>query len=98
MKEYKTLHVKPSDEESTIERLQYFGWVLEGSNEVYNEAHELVGVNVDSNVKSYGAFMQGWTGKAGKVERKVTYETKKNITHYISLRFSRETASKITRD
>lgn len=102
MKEYKTMRVHPDDEVDTIESLAVFGWKLEDSKEIYNESNEVVGVNVDTQlkVKEYGdgivgGFLAGWRGDEGKcnVERKVTYETKKNVTHYVSLRFSRETTS-----
>ncbi len=99
MKEYKTMRVDPDDEVDTIEALAVFGWKLEDSKEIYNESNEIVGVNVDTKVKTYGdgiigGFMAGWNGDEGKVERQVTYETRKNVTHYVSMRFSRETSSK----
>lgn len=99
MKEYKTMRVDPSEEVDVIGALAVFGWKLEDSKEIYNESNEIVGVNVDTKVKTYGdgiigGFLAGWNGDEGKVERNVTYETKKNITHYVSLRFSRETSSK----
>lgn len=99
MKEYKTMRVDPSEEVDVIEALAVFGWKLEDSKEIYNESNEIVGVNVDTKVKTYGdgvigGFLAGWNGDEGKVERNVTYETRKNVTHYVSLRFSRETSSK----
>lgn len=99
MKEYKTMRVDPSEEVDAIEALAVFGWKLEDSKEIYNESNEIVGVNVDTKVKTYGdgivgGFLAGWNGDEGKVERNVTYETRKNVTHYVSLRFSRETSSK----
>lgn len=99
MKEYKTMRISPDEEVSVIETLAVFGWNLEDSKEIYNESNELVGVNVDSKVKTYGdgiigGFMAGWNGDEGKVERKVSLKTEKKVTHYISLRFSRETSLK----
>ncbi|MDE7167645.1 MAG: hypothetical protein K2O28_02205 [Clostridia bacterium] len=99
MKEYKTMRVDPSEEVDTIEALAVFGWKLEESKEIYNESDEIVGVNVDTKVKTYGdgfigGFMAGWNGDEGKVQQQVTYETRKNVTHYVSMRFSRETSSK----
>ena len=67
-----------------------FGWKLEDSREVYNESQEIIGV--DEKVTSYGSFMRGFTGNDGKVETQV--RTKTNVTHYITLRFSRETSIK----
>ena len=99
MKEYKTMRVDPSEEVETIEALAVFGWKLEDSKEIYNESNEIVGINVDTKVKTYGdgivgGFLAGWNGDEGKVKQNVTYETQKNVTHYVSMRFSRETSSK----
>ncbi len=99
MKEYKTMRISPDEEVSVIETLAVFGWKLEDSKEIYNESSEIVGVNVDTKVKTYGdgiigGFMAGWNGDEGKVERNVAVKTEKKVTHYISLRFSRETSLK----
>ena len=76
MKEYKTMRISPDEEVSVIETLAVFGWKLEDSKEIYNESSEIVGVNVDTKVKTYGdgiigGFMAGWNGDEGKVERNV---------------------------
>lgn len=99
MKEYKTMRVDPSEEVDIIEALAVFGWKLEDSKEIYNESTEIVGIDVDTKVKTYsdgiiGGFLAGWNGDEGKVQQNVTYQTQKNVTHYVSLRFARETSSK----
>lgn len=88
MKEFKTFRVSPEEENDVVTLYSRFGWVLEDSREVYNESQEIVGVN--QKVTSYGAYMRGFTGNDGKVETEV--QTRTNVTHYITLRFSRETS------
>lgn len=90
MKEYKTLRVTPEDESETITQCAVFGWRLEDTREVYNETQEIVGIK--ENVTSYGSFMRGFTGNDGKVESEV--QTKTKVTHYLSMRFSREKSLK----
>lgn len=86
MKEFKTIRVSSEEENDVVTCHSHFGWVLDDSREVYNESQEIVGVN--KKVTSYGAFMRGFTGYDGKVETEV--QTRTNVTHYITLRFSRE--------
>ena len=98
MKEYTTLKVSPSQEVSTIKSLGRFGWELEETREVYNESQEIVGINESSKATVYGngvvgGFLQGFTGNDGKVESKVNVQTRTNVTHFLSMRFSRETSS-----
>lgn len=95
MKEYKTINVKPEEEETAIRYHETFGWKLEETREVYNESQEIVGVN--EKVTLYGdgivgSFMRGFTGNDGKVETQV--QTRTNVTHFLSMRFSRETGMK----
>ena len=95
MKEYKTVNVSPEEEETAIRYHETFGWKLEETREVYNESQEIVGVN--EKVTLYGdgvvgSFMRGFTGNDGKVERQV--QTRTNVTHFLAMRFSRETAMK----
>jgi hypothetical protein len=90
MKEYKTLQVSPEKEGETITECSTFGWQLEDTREVYNETQEILGV--DEKVTAYGSFMRGFTGNDGKVESRV--RTRTNITHYLSMRFSRDTSMK----
>ncbi len=95
MKEYKTINVKPEEEEAAIRYHETFGWKLEETREVYNESQEIVGVN--EKVTLYGdgivgSFMRGFTGNDGKVETQV--QTRTNVTHFLSMRFSRETGMK----
>lgn len=86
MKEFKTIRVSPEEENDIVTCYSHFGWVLDDSREVYNESKEVVGVN--KKVTSYGAFMRGFTGNDGKIETEV--QTRTNVTHYVTLRFSRE--------
>lgn len=90
MKEYKTLKVGPEDETTAIQCYETFGWKLEETREVYNESQEVLGVS--EKVTSYGSFMRGFTGNDGKIESQVKTQT--NITHFLSMRFSRETTMK----
>lgn len=83
MKEYKTLKVKPYEETETIQYYENFGWKLDETREVYNENKEVVG----QKVTSYNSFMRGFTGNDGKVE----VQTQTNVTHFLSMRFSRDT-------
>ncbi len=99
MKEYKTLRVQPEQENAMIAEMESFGWKLEESREVYNESQELVGVHENSKTTVYGngfigGFMKGFTCNDGKVESQVTFETKKNVTHFLSMRFSRDQSLK----
>ena len=74
MIEYRTERVNPQAEDSVTEILGAFGWVPVSSQEVYNESTSLDGIEV----KAYGSFMQGWTGKDGEINIK----QRKNITNY----------------
>lgn len=86
MKEYKTLKIAPEDEVTAIRYLETFGWKLEETREVYNESQEVVG----EKYTAYGGFMQGLTGNDGRVD----VETRTNVTHFLSMRFMRETTMK----
>lgn len=86
MKEYKSLKVAPEEETDVIQFYDTFGWKLEETREVYNESQEFLG----EKYTSYNAFMQGFTGNDGKVE----VQTRTNVTHFLSMRFSRETTMK----
>lgn len=83
MIEYKTERVDQNYEDSTLEINSIFGWQLIESQEVYNESTHVMG----ATVKSYGAFMQGFTGKDGRVD----VQTHTNVTNYIAMRFGRDT-------
>ncbi len=83
MTEYKTERVDPNYEDSTLEINSVFGWQLIESQEVYNESTHVTG----ATVKSYGAFMQGFTGRDGRVD----VQTHTNVTNYIAMRFGRDT-------
>ena len=63
MYEYKTEKVDPSSQQNVINTYALFGWELVSSNETYHESTEITGVHTD--VRSYGEFMQGFTGKDG---------------------------------
>lgn len=83
MKEYKTVKARPDEETDTLRFYETFGWKLDETREVYNESTEVVG----EKVTSYGSFMRGFTGNDGKVE----VETRKNVTHFLTMRFYRDT-------
>lgn len=83
MIEYKTERVDPRYEDNTLEINASFGWQLIESQEIYNESTRITGVNV----KSYNAFMQGFTGNDGKVD----VQTYTDVTNYIAMRFGRDT-------
>ena len=83
MIEYKTERVLPQYESNILQVNASFGWQLISSQEIYNESTEIAGVDV----KSYGAFMQGFTGNDGKIN----VRTYKNVTNYVSMRFGRDT-------
>ena len=83
MIEYRTERVNPQAEDSVTEILGAFGWVPVSSQEVYNESTSLDGIEV----KAYGSFMQGWTGKDGEINIK----QRKNITNYTVIKFGRDT-------
>ena len=90
MKEYKTIKVTPAEEVVAIQYHETFGWKLEETREVYNESQEILGMK--EKVTPYNSFMQGFTGNSGKVESQV--RTRTNVTHFLSIRFSRETTMK----
>lgn len=90
MKEYKTLRVDPDQENLTMQYMTQFGWVLDSTQEIYNESQEIVGIEEQSKVTSYGSFMQGFTGNDGKVDTTVNVKTKTNVTHFIAMKFSRD--------
>lgn len=95
MKEYKTLRVSPEDEAECIQEMETFGWKLEDSREIYNESEELVGVHGKETVYGgglLGGFMQGFTGSSGK--QQVTVQTRTNVVHFLSMRFSRDQSFK----
>ncbi len=86
MKEYKTVRVAPDEENDAIRCYESFGWKLEETREIYNESQEVVG----ESYTSYNSFMQGFTGKDGRVD----VQTRTNVTHFLSMRFSRDTSMK----
>ena len=86
MKEYKSLNVAPEEETEAIQYYETFGWKLDETREVYNESQKVVG----EKYTSYNSFMRGFTGNDGKVE----VQTRTAVTHFLSMRFSRETSMK----
>lgn len=83
MKEYQTFRVSPDKEAFMLQKMETFGWKAEDTREVYNESQEVVGETYKAN----NSFMRGFTGNDGNV----TVHTRTNVTHYLSMRFSRET-------
>ncbi len=90
MKEFRTLRVEPSEEVEALSFMDKRNWHLDNRQEIYNATERVVGMTTES--KTYGAFMQGFTGKDGKTETQV--QTVEEVTHFISLTFSRETDTK----
>lgn len=86
MKEYKSINVAPEEETEAIQYYETFGWKLDETREVYNESQKVVG----EKYTSYNSFMRGFTGNDGKVEM----QTRTTVTHFLSMRFSRETSMK----
>ncbi len=87
MYEYKTEKVDPSSQQNVINAYALFGWELVSSNETYHESTEITGVHTD--VRSYGEFMQGFTGKDGVATTQ--YDTVTHVTNFVTLQFRRET-------
>ena len=83
MIEYRTERLNPQAEDSVTNILGAFGWTPVSSQEVYNESTELTGIEV----KSYGSFMQGFTGKDGRIDIK----QRKNVTNYVVVKYGRDT-------
>lgn len=83
MIEYRTERLAPQEEDGVTGILGAFGWTPISSQEVYNENIEVVGVEV----KSYGSFMQGFTGKDGRIDIK----QRKNVTNYVVVKYGRDT-------
>jgi heme/copper-type cytochrome/quinol oxidase subunit 4 len=90
MKEFKTLRVDPKDEDRTMQNMSQFGWILDSSQEIYNESQEIVGVEETSKATTYNSFMQGFTGNDGRVDTSVNVQTQTKVTHYIAMKFSRD--------
>lgn len=86
MIEYRTERVDPNNEENIVCILGKFGWVLIDSQEIYSENTEILG----ADVKAYGAFMSGFTGKDGTIK----VRQRKTVTNYSTLRFARDTTMK----
>lgn len=88
MIEYRTEHVPPEACDDVIDILTTFGWVVQSSEEIYNEHNEIIG----ADIKVYGdgivdSFMKGWTGKDGSIN----VRQRKVVTNYVSLVFARDT-------
>lgn len=86
MKEYQTIKVRPYEETNMIQYMETFGWKLDETREIYNESQEVVGSTVTVN----NSFMQGFTGNDANVK----VQTRTNVTHYLNMRFSRDTNMK----
>lgn len=75
MKEYRTERVSPESESQKIMYYEAFGWVLENTQEVYHESEKLVRANTQ-NTEFRGL--------------ETTFDTKTEVTNYVTLRFSRD--------
>ena len=83
MTEYKTERVDPSLEQWTHEVSATFCRQFIDAQEIYNESTEITSIDVHA----YGDFIRSFTGNAGELRM----HSRKNVTHYLAMRFSRET-------
>lgn len=88
MYEYKTERVAPAQQNNLVNTYAAFGWELMSAQETYHESTEITGVH--AKARTYGAFMQGFTGDDGKVT--TTVETARTVTNYVTLQFRRDTS------
>lgn len=88
MYEYKSERVAPAQQNNLVNTYAAFGWELMSAQETYHENTEITGVH--AKARTYGAFMQGFTGDDGKVT--TTIDTAKTVTNYVTLQFRRDTA------
>ena len=87
MLEYQTLRVYPDQEAQTIRTLAKYGWKHEETREVFNQNDQLVGISA----QSYTAY---YDNGYGKTDSRYRLETQTNTTHFLSMRFSRDTSLK----
>ena len=88
MYEYKSERVAPAQQNNLVNTYAAFGWELMSAQETYHENTEITGAH--AKARTYGAFMQGFTGDDGKVT--TTIDTAKTVTNYVTLQFRRDTA------
>ena len=88
MYEYKTERVAPARQNDLVNTYAAFGWELMSAQETYHESTEITGIH--AKARTYGAFMQGFTGDDGKITTMV--DTAKTVTNYVTLQFRRDTA------
>ena len=88
MLEYRTERVTPDQVDRFSMLMQRFGWKLEQSQEVYNENTSVVGQS------TYLAGNQSVLGGYNDVHWETQNHTQTNTTHYVALRFSRNTGMK----
>lgn len=83
MLEYKTLQCRPEQVDATCQAMQAWGWKVEQTQEVYNENTEVI-----SN-ETYLAGKRDIFGNYYDLHYESNPITQKNVTHYISIRLSR---------
>ncbi len=88
MKEFKTLRISPENEVGWLEYMENHNWHLDNRQEVYNKSEHIVGMSTQATFKR----PDYWGNVEGKEE--TTVQTAQDVTHYISLTFSRETDTK----
>lgn len=87
MLEYQTLRISPEREAQTIRNLAKYGWKHEETREIYNQNDQLIGISAQSYTTYYG-------NDYGKTDSQFNLETQTNVTHFLSMRFSRDTSMK----
>jgi len=92
MKEYKTVRVAPEDVDGEVPCHEVFGWKLESTQEVYNESQEITGISGQSiNVGQSNVDYYGIRHSGGSSSTQLGVQSRTKVTHFIALRFSRET-------
>ena len=84
MLEYKTLKCEPDGVDTLCQGMQVWGWKVEQTQEVYNENTEIIS-NETRLVGREDIF-----GNYHDVHYESNPITRTNVTHYVSIRFSRD--------
>ncbi len=91
MKEFRTLRVTPNQETRTLVYMEKHNWHLDSRQEIYNKSERIVGMSTDINLGANynNAAISGFSGTG-----KTSVQTKEEVTHFVTLNFSRETDTK----
>lgn len=83
MTEYKTLKVAPNEEEFWVDSMGAFGWIFVSAQQFYGHSTEVLSADtkIDGSIDDNGNF-------SGDAETE--FITRKNVTHFVSLRFYRD--------